>query len=400
MAAPSLGLLAIPLDRGPHQSVIALLPTVVGVIFCLPAGFFHTVWIFPPYIAAIIAAATVPAAYHTRHLGLMVRAFTASVPLRKSQFPLRRAASGWLSLAATAAGTLGAAVISAFTYHMLKEDSELMSLWIVSIFSGLTWMLGSLHFLTSNRSFSSVTPPISSPLHSFSILKFPHAIGSVVSIFLSSLSTMIIFTGILLFLIGEHCFKPKSLLYLWLTYFLFPIISLPTLHPIQHLLQVNAVKMQVLGFFVTAMVSGFGFAFRYESWKTHQVLIFAAIQGTSSGILHAFGRVLLLDCAPHGKEGAFSSWFVWAKVVGSCVGFAIASAVPGNVVVSFGVSFCTAIAAVVVLIFGNVSDLGGAVHAGHVRDDQGVKDGVNERGSPVNGVDSGFEVKQPIQVTP
>lgn len=133
------------------------------------------------------------------------------------------------------------------------------------------------------------------------------------------------------------------------------------------------------------------------------MLIFAAIQGTSVGVLHAFGRVLLVDCAPRGKEGAFSSWFVWVKLVGSCVGFAIASAAPGNVTVSFGVSFFTAIGAVVVLIFGNVSDFGGAVHAGHVGDEhQSVKNGDRERGSPVNGVDShsGVEVKQPLQVTP
>ncbi|PON40727.1 hypothetical protein PanWU01x14_295200 [Parasponia andersonii] len=56
LAAPLLGFVSTPLDRGPHQTVIALAATVVSATFSLPAGFFRTVWIFPPYIAAIVAA--------------------------------------------------------------------------------------------------------------------------------------------------------------------------------------------------------------------------------------------------------------------------------------------------------------------------------------------------------
>ncbi|PON41819.1 Major facilitator superfamily domain containing protein [Parasponia andersonii] len=397
LAAPLLGLVSTPLDRGPHQSVIALVATVVGATFCLPAGFFRTVWIFPPYIAAIVAASTIPAAYHTRHLGMMIRGFT-SPNLRRSQFPLRRAAGGWLSLAAAATGSLGSAVISSFAFHMLREKEEFVSLWIVSIFSGIKWLLGSLHFVTSNRISLAVTPASRSN-HAFSILKFPHAVGSLASAFLSSVSTMSVFTGAVLYLVGDLCFRPNSLLYFWLSYFLFPLFSLPILHPIQHLLRANAVKMQILGFFLTAATSGVGFAYRFRDWKAHQALVFAAVQGTSNGLLHAFSRVLLMDCAPRGKEGAFSTWFVWIKFLGSLVGFAIASAHPRNVAVSFGLGFCTAIAAVVVLIFGNVSDLGGALAAGHVKDYDVVNED-RDRGSPVSGVDDGVEVKQPVQEMP
>lgn len=154
--------------------------------------------------------------------------------------------------------------------------------------------------------------------------------------------------------------------------------------------------MQVLGFFMAAVTSGIGFTYRFRDWRTHEALILAAVQGTSSGVLHAFTRVLLMDSSPPGKEGAFSTWFMWIKVLGSLVGFAVASANPGNVAVSFGLGFCTAISAVVVLIFGNVSDFGGALAAGHVRDTD-VVDEDGERGSPVSGLDDSVIVKQSEQ---
>ena len=103
-----------------------------------------------------------------------------------------------------------------------------------------------------------------------------------------------------------------------------------------------------------------------------------------------------MDSAPHGKEGVFSTWFVWIRVFGSLVGFAVASANPRNVGVSFGLGFCAAISAVVVLIFGNVSDFGGALAAGNVKEYDVVGED-RERGSPVNGVDDSVEVKQPAQ---
>ncbi|KAL5550864.1 hypothetical protein UlMin_001040 [Ulmus minor] len=392
LAAPTLAFTSILLDRGPHQTVIATAATAMGAIFCLPTGLFRTVWTFPPYIAIITAASTVAASYHTRHLGLMVRGFTGTA-LDKTQFPIRRAASSWLSLSAAAGGSLGAAVISSFAYHMLKEKDKLMSLWIVSIFSGLKWLLGILHFVTSNR-FSSSPPPISTS-HAFSVFKYPHAIGTLAGIFLSSLTTMCIFTGAVLFLAGKICFKPKNLLYFWLTYFIFPVVSLPLSHPLQHAIKSNAVKMQLLGFFLSAITAGVGFYYRKLHWETHQILFFAAVQGSSTGILYAFGRVLMLDCSPAGKEGAFSSWFSWVRVLGSFVGFAIAAGKPGKVGFSFGVSFVAAISAMVVLIFGNVSDFGGAIAAGHVIDEEGSNGG--EEGSPVNGVDSGGVEKLPLR---
>lgn len=91
-----------------------------------------------------------------------------------------------------------------------------------------------------------------------------------------------------------------------------------------------------------------------------------------AGLLHAFGRVLWLDCSPAGKEGAFSVWFSWARALGSCAGFAVATSLPGNVGRAFGVSFCLGIIGMVILIFGNISSFRGAKQAGHV-----IKSGKN-----------------------
>jgi hypothetical protein len=64
------------------------------------------------------------------------------------------------------------------------------------------------------------------------------------------------------------------------------------------------------------------------------------------------------------------------------VGFTVGSVGPGHIRTSFGVAFCTAIAGIVVLLFGNISDAGGAVAAGNVSDD-------SERSSTVvSGLDS------------
>lgn len=397
IAAPILGFLSPHLDSGHRQQLIAITATATGAIFCLPAGFFRTVWIFPPYIAVIVAALTVAATSHTRHLGLMVLGFTGPA-IPKSQFHLRRGVSGWLSLYAAAAGSLGAAIIASFTYHMLKEDEEFISLWVVSIFSGLIWLAGVFHFLTSNRPSDGACV---SKAHALSILKFPHALGSVAGAFLASMTTMCIFTGTVLHLVGDLCFSPKSLLFFWLTYFLFPLLSLPLMHPLQHVLKTDSVKMQVLGFALSAITAAMGFYYKGKNWRRKHVLALTLFQSMSTGILHAFGRVLLLDCAPYGKEGAFATWLMLAKVLGTGLGFTIAAVTPGKVGVSFGVAFFTSVAALVVLIFGNVSDFGGAVNAGHVADggdgearyrDGGFEPPAVRRG--VDAADSSFDVKE------
>lgn len=116
------------------------------------------------------------------------------------------------------------------------------------------------------------------------------------------------------------------------------------------------------------------------------MLVLTLFQSTSTGILHAFGRVLLLDCSPYGKEGAFSTWFMLMKVLGTGLGFTIASVSPGNIGVSFGVAFFTSIAAMGGLIFGNVSDFDGAVGAGHVVDRDAADGGYSP--AILHGVDS------------
>ncbi|KAK3435270.1 hypothetical protein EUGRSUZ_D02621 [Eucalyptus grandis] len=364
LAAPFLGFASFYLDHSRSQQIIAGAATVIGVVFCLPAGSFRLTWIFPPYIAAIVAAHTIATAAHTRHLGLMIRGFTGPT-LNRDQFHLRRAASTWLSLIATAVGSLGCAAFSSFTSHMVNE--KFVGLWVVSIFSGIMWLVGILHVGIAQRSgLPSTSTPIS---HFFSTLAFPQAVGGLVSVFLGSFTAMCIFTGGVLFVMGQLCLKPVALLYLLLTYFLFPIVSLPLMHPLQHVLRTSAVKMKILGFALSMLTSGMGFYFREKTWAKEHVLLFAAIQGTSAGTLHAFGRVLILDSAPCGKEGAFAAWHSWVGGIGACAGFAAASAVPGKIGTSFGVAFLGAALGAIVLVYGNVSDYGGALRAGHVKGD-------------------------------
>ncbi|KAF8033535.1 hypothetical protein BT93_D2202 [Corymbia citriodora subsp. variegata] len=369
LAAPFLGFASFYLDHSRSQQIIAGAATVIGVVFCLPAGSFRLTWIFPPYIAAIIAAHTIATAAHTRHLGLMIRGFTGP-SLNRDQFHHRRTASAWLSLIATAVGSLGSAAFSSFTHHML--DKHFVGLWVVSIFSGIMWLVGILHVGVARRSgLPSTSTPIS---HFFSILAFPQAVGGLVSVFLGSFTTMCIFTGGILFVIGQLCLKPVALLYLLLTYFLFPVVSLPLMHPFQHLLRTSAVKMQILGFALSMLTAGVGFYFKNHTWAKEYILLFAAIQGTSTGTLQAFGRVLILDTAPCGKEGAFGAWHSWVGGIGACAGFAAASAVPGKIGASFGVAFLGAALGAIVLIYGNMSDYGGAVRAGHVKEDGGGRE--------------------------
>lgn len=365
--------------------------TVIGFVFCLPTGSSHSTWTFPPYIAAIVAAHTIAAAAHTRHLGLMIRGFTGPA-LDRYQFHLRRAASAWLSLIATTVGSLGSAAITAFTHHMLDIHSKLVGMWVVSTFSGIMWLVGILHVVVAQRSgLPSTGTPIS---HFFSTLAFPQAVGGLVSVFLGSFTTMCIFTGGVLFVIGQLCLEPVYILYLMLTYFLFPILSLPLMHPLQHVLRTSAAKMQILGFALSMLTSGMGFYFKEKTWAREHILLFAAIQGTSTGTLHAFGRVLILDAAPCGKEGAFAAWHSWLGGIGACTGFAVASAVPREIGASFGAAFLGAGLGATALIYGNVSDYEGAVRAGHVKEEDGGGGGGGGRELPERAFDDEVIAKE------
>ncbi|KAI4312991.1 hypothetical protein MLD38_037773 [Melastoma candidum] len=364
-AAPTLAFLSPRLDYGQYQQLIAGAATVVGAVFCLPSGFFRTPYIFLIYISVIVVAYTVSSAAHTRNLGLMIRGFTGPV-VRKDQFQVRRSVSGWLSLYATAAGCFSTALISAFTYHMLEEKEKFISLWVVSIFSGLAWLLGILYVIVAYRPGSDDPPSTAS---FFSILGYPHALGTLVGVFLSSFTIMCIFTGGVLYLVGELCVKPVFLLYFWLTYFLFPIVSLPLLHPFQNLIKANAVKMKLLGFLLSMVTAAVGFYCRNKSWNRGHIVFFGMLQSTAAGILYSYGRVLVLDCSPSGREGAFSSWYTWVRSAGSCVGFAIAAVAPGKIGTSFGVAFVSALLGAVMFVFANVSDIGAAKAAGHVNED-------------------------------
>ncbi|KAK8516447.1 hypothetical protein V6N13_097734 [Hibiscus sabdariffa] len=362
LATPALRFVSTNLDYGQNQQVIAGAATAIGAFFCLPVGFFKFTWIFPLYIAPIVVAITVATASHTRHHGLMIQGYTGPT-LQRQQFSIRRGVSSRLSLYATAFGSLGTALIVAFVYYMLRIKDIFTGLWVVSIFSGLMWLAGMVHILTL-RPGATLTSPVPKD-HFLSIFKYQHGLGSLIVVGLSSFTSMCIFTGGVLYLVGELCLKPAFLLYFWLIYFIFPSVSLPLLHPVQLLLKANAVKMHLLGLILSLVTSGVGFQFREHNWQRHHIMIFAALQSTSTGLMHAFARVLVMDCSPAGKEGAFAMWFSWVKMVGTCLGFAVASgAAAGNVGTSFGIAFCTAAVAMVISIYGNISDVAGAVAAG------------------------------------
>ncbi|KAJ0446141.1 putative MFS transporter superfamily [Helianthus annuus] len=369
LAGPLLAYISIHLDHRQNSQLITAIATAIGAIFCLPAGIIKTPWIIPPYIAAIVASNTVGSAFHNRHLGLMVRGFVGAT-IRKLHFPNRQAISSWLSLYATAGGCLGAAAIASFTYYMLRNPEGFVSLWVVSIFSGILWFVGIVHILTAVRSNgigSSVTNCRISSKYFISIFNYPHAAGSLVGVFLSSFSTMSIFTGAVLYIVGQLCTPPQDILFTWLTYFFFPVLALPLLHPVQKVIQSDAVKMQIFGFLLSTLTSGMGFYYRKENWHNNHVLVLAAAQSIASGVLHAHSRILLMDCAPAGREGVFAAWFAWVRMLGAFVGFAIGSSGVGNVNRSFGAAFVAAVIGIVALIFSNVSSYGGAVAAGHVR---------------------------------
>ncbi|XWS38820.1 hypothetical protein CRYUN_Cryun19dG0163100 [Craigia yunnanensis] len=155
-------------------------------------------------------------------------------------------------------------------------------------------------------------------------------------------------------------------------------------------LKANAVKMHLLGLILSLVTSGTGFQFRKDNWQRHHILIFAALQSTSTGVLHAFGPVLLMDCAPAGTEGTFAIWFSWVKMVGTCLGFAVASgAAAGNVGTSFGIAFCTAAIDMLISTYGNISDVGGAAAAGLI-----IEDGKTVSSPTTNGLDNSNNISK------
>lgn len=394
LVAPLLTQVAHHLDRGQYQSLILIAATSFGSFFCLLTGFFKTVWVFLFYILFIAASIIIAEAVHTRNLGLMIRGLAAH-DSGKHLVLRRRAAASQLSLYCTAIGGIGAALMAAFMYHMLRRTDQLTGLWVVSIFSGLIWFIGICHGLFTNRPSSSspttaFEPNFFSKLrYSMTIGRYPQAIGSLVAVFLSSFATMCIFTSGTLYAIGGVCIKPVLVLALWILYFLFPLISLPLLHPIQIIIRADAVRMQLLGFIIALFVSGAGFYFKSHRWRAAHIIIIALVQSTANGILYSFGRILLLDASPPGKEGAFAIWYAYVRCMGAMIGFAVASAGPGRAGGSFAAAFLGSFLGIIVLIFGNVSNIGALKAAGHLK---GMEDDkrIGEKGEGMSAVaDSG-----------
>ena len=394
LVAPLLTQVAHHLDRGQYQSLILIAATSFGSFFCLLTGFFKTVWVFLFYILFIAASIIIAEAVHTRNLGLMIRGLAAH-DSGKHLVLRRRAAASQLSLYCTAIGGIGAALMAAFMYHMLRRTDQLTGLWVVSIFSGLIWFIGICHGLFTNRPSSSspttaFEPNFFSKLkYSMTIGRYPQAIGSLVAVFLSSFATMCIFTSGTLYAIGGVCIKPVLVLALWILYFLFPLISLPLLHPIQIIIRADAVRMQLLGFIIALFVSGAGFYFKSHRWRAAHIIIIALVQSTANGILYSFGRILLLDASPPGKEGAFAIWYAYVRCMGAMIGFAVASAGPGRAGGSFAAAFLGSFLGIIVLIFGNVSNVGALKAAGHLKGMEDEKR-IGEKGEGMSAVaDSG-----------
>ncbi|KAG9454402.1 hypothetical protein H6P81_007306 [Aristolochia fimbriata] len=383
ISAPVLAGVAFHLDHGNQQQLISGVAIVVGALFCLPAGFFKSPWPFPPYTSAIVAAHGVALAAHTRHMGLIVRGLTGPA-VSKRKFPVRRAVGSWLSLCGAAAGSVGASVIAAFTLLMLRRPDPFTSLWVVSIFGGLKWLAGIGHAVFTHRPAPEAPGPrpVARLAHAMTVFEYPHAAGTLAGVLFASFAASCIFTGGLLYLVGELCLRPLFVFCVSLAYFTFPTVSLPLLHPLQLLFRTDAMRMQLLGFLLSAVTSGTGYLSRHKDWSRGFLLVGAIVQSTSAGILHSFGRVLLMDCSPPGREGALAAWFAWTTSAGTCAGFAVATAFPGDVGAAFGAAFCAVAGGAVVLVFGNVSHLGGAVAAGHVRDEES-----SEKGSPSPGKD-------------
>ncbi|KAJ0968020.1 hypothetical protein J5N97_024937 [Dioscorea zingiberensis] len=376
------------LDSGGGQTHARILSftTIIGLLSCLLTGFFQNTWLFPIYIILIVLASTVGASIHSRNLGLMVHGLMSHSNIDIQPFQWRNMKTSWFSSVMTASGCIGASAITAFTYHMLRRDDPLTSLWVVSIFSGLLWAVGISHAFLTNR--PGVSLQSSSPwLHFLSISKYPHAIGGLASTFLSSFSTTCIFTSTVLFVVGSLCIRPLILLAMWLVYFTLPTVTLPLLHPVlRSLMKADAVRMQLLGFFMSAVSSGIGFYFKDDNWHEAHILMVALLQGGATGVLHAFSQVLVTDCSPRGKEGAFSAWHAWLRTAGACIGFAVAVVLPSSVRTSFGLSFLSVILGALVLIFGKTSHWRGTVAAGHVKEIQQVTR--QESASPLNGLNT------------
>lgn len=372
IAAPILTQAAHHLDRGQYQSLILIAATSFGSFFCLLTGFFKTVWVFLFYILFISASIIVAEAVHTRNLGLMIRGLAAH-DSGKHLVLRRRAAASQLTLYCTAIGGIGAALMAAFMYHMLRRTDQLTGLWVVSIFSGLIWFIGICHGLFTNRPSSSSPTTAFEPnfftklSYSMTLVRYPQAIGSLVAVFLSSFATMCIFTSGTLYAIGGVCIKPVLVLVLWILYFLFPLISLPLLHPIQIIIRADAVRMQLLGFIICLFVSGAGFYFKSHRWRAAHIIVIALVQSTANGVLYSFGKILLLDASPPGKEGAFAVWYAFVRCIGAMIGFAAASAGPGRAGGSFAAAFLGSFLGIIVLIFGNVSNIGALKAAGHLK---------------------------------
>lgn len=366
VAAPILPKVAQHLDHGYHQPFILGAGTAVGSFICLLTGFFKPIWFFPFYIAIIAVAITCASAVHTRHLGLIVRGLAGERTHRKLIISSR------MSLSAAAFGSFGTAVIALFTFHMLRRHDHLTSLWVVSIFCGLKWFMGFTETFFANRPGSSST--------SLALVSnyWPQLVGRLGGVFLSSFSSTCIFVSATLYIMGSICMKPDLILAIWMVYFLFAAVILPALHPMQLLIRADPVKMNLLGFILSAVAPGVGFYFKEHKWHFLTVVFIALVQSTGAGILHAFGKSMVLDRSPAGKEGVFSSWYEWVKVSGACAGFALAATSPDNIRRTFGISFLAVFVGIIVLIFGSeVREFGGSFYKGGKHHEKGSESSEN-----------------------
>eukprot|EP01018_Ginkgo_biloba_P028648 Gb_34633 [translate_table: standard] len=367
------------IDYGKAQKIVLAISAGVGALACLPTGLFRNVWPVTGFLLVAIVGSSISSMVHNRHLALMIRG--ASTPMHRNavlsshkHFAKRQTVGNRMSLHGTALGGVGAAAVAAFAYKTLNYNNKRLGIWIACIFGGIKWAIGigqafAWLFVRNGPEYPDEKFSILQGwTNAFTIRKFPHAITSLATLFVASSTSSCIFVASLLHALGALCFKPEYILWMWLAYFVAPVVCLPVMHPVHWFLKVDGRQMQTLGFVVTAAVSAIGYLLHNRLWAPLWTIVGAAVQGLSVGMLNSYCRTLFLDFTPPGKEGAFLAWFTLVKGAGLCAGFGVASWRPDIIRISFGSSFCAACVGILLLLFGNVGNYRGVVLAGHVKE--------------------------------
>lgn len=64
-----------------------------------------------------------------------------------------------------------------------------------------------------------------------------------------------------------------------------PMLALPMAYSLQQSMKTDAEIMQLLGFILSALTSGFGFYYRTTIWSKVYLVFFGGVPGTALGLL-------------------------------------------------------------------------------------------------------------------